>query len=95
MINTRLCSISSNSKVFKEATPIYQAALDKSGYKHKLKFESIKNKKRQRKRKVTWYNPQFNRACTVNVGKEFLKLIDRHFPPNIKQKKKQIRKNHK
>ena len=37
---------------------------------------------------MTWYNPPFNTTCTTNIGKEFLKIIDRHFPPNIKRKDK-------
>ena len=88
MVNTRLCSISSNKTVFDEAAPIYQAALDKSGYKHKLSFEPIRPKNRQRKKQVTWYNPPFNASVSTNIGKQFLKLIDKHFPPNRKRKDK-------
>ena len=42
----------------------------------------------QRKRKITWYNPPFNLACTINLGKEFLKLIDKLFPQKTKRKDK-------
>ena len=60
-VNHRLNIISSSEKVFNEAKPMYQKALDASGYKHKLKYEKIdihslnknggKNKKnRSRKR---------------------------------------------
>ena len=38
-IETRLSKISSNEKVFNESVSIYQEALDKSGYNHKLKFQ--------------------------------------------------------
>ena len=38
-----------------------------------------KQKKRTRKRKVLWYNPPFEEGLDTNVGKEFLKLIDKHF----------------
>ena len=88
MINKRLCGLSSNAEVFKESTPIYDAALKKSGYKEKLVFKREVPKQRQRKRKITWFNPPFNAACTVNIGREFLKLIDKHFPPNKKRKDK-------
>ena len=37
-INKRLTSISSNQKVFDEAIPPYQKALDESGYNHKLTY---------------------------------------------------------
>ena len=88
MVNQRLCSLSSNKEVFTEAAPMYQAALKKSGYKHKLCFKPEAPKQRQRRRKITWFNPPFNAACTVHIGKEFLKLIDRHFPPKLKRKDK-------
>ena len=40
------------------------------------------NKSRTRKRKIIWFNPPFNKAVTTNIGKEFLKLIDKHFHPS-------------
>ena len=88
MVNQRLCSLSSNIEAFAEAVPLYQAALKKSGYKHKLRYTPEVPKQRQRKRNVTWFNPPFNAACTVNVGREFLKIVDRYFPPGKKRKDK-------
>ena len=88
MVNSRLCDISSNAEVFREAIPMYQAALVKSGYNEKLRFEEERPKKRQRKRNITWFNPPFNKACKTNIGKEFLKLIDKHFPRHRKRKDK-------
>ena len=43
-----------------------------------------KNKKyghKNRKRKIIWFNPPppFCRLVSINVGKYFLKLIDKHF----------------
>ena len=71
--------------MFKEAVPTYQAALQKSGYK----YERPRAKKTQRKRVIAWLNPPFNLACTVNLGREFLKLIDEPFPQNRPRKDKQ------
>ena len=48
-INQRLCRISANEDIFKNAAPPYQVALEKSGYKHKLKFEPPPPEKKQRK----------------------------------------------
>ena len=80
--------MSSNEQVFKEAIPPYQEALKKSGYTEILKFDASKKqpKKKQRKRNITYYNPPFNSASDVNLGKEFLKLVDKHFPKNNKRK---------
>ena len=88
MINSRLNSISSNAEVFREAVPIYRAALEKSGHIPKLRYEQERPRRRQRKRNITWYNPPFNKACKTNIGKEFLRLLDKHFPQNRKRKDK-------
>ena len=88
MVVKRLNNLSSNEQVFKEAIPPYQEALKKSGYTEILKFDASKKqpKKKQRKRNITYYNPPFNAASDVNLGKEFLKLVDKHFPKNNKRK---------
>ena len=85
-INRRLSNISMNERVFNEAIPPYQEALDKGGYDFKLKFElsstTKKGKKRNnRSRPVTWFNPPFSQNVSNNVGGKFLKLIDTCFPP--------------
>ena len=38
-------------------------------------------KNKSRKRKIIWFNPPFNNYVANNIGKEFLKLITKHFPP--------------
>ena len=57
-IESRLSKHSSNEKIFKESTQIYQEALKKSGYDHQLIHQkSINNKMeeaKQRKRKIIW-----------------------------------------
>ena len=82
-INRRLSKISINEKVFKEAIPPYQKALEKGGYNFKLKFEpdsKKKKKKKNRYREVTWFNPPYSQNVSTNVGGRFLKLIDTCFP---------------
>ena len=39
-----------------------------------------RNKKKSRK--ITWFNPPFNAAVTTDIGKQFLKLVDKHFHKN-------------
>ena len=84
-INRRLCEISSNKDVFLEAIPPYQVELDKCGYKHKLVWMEVeglqqKKKSRGRARMVIWFNPPHSINVKTNVGKEFLSLLDKHFP---------------
>ena len=76
-INRRLNEISSNKEVFLEAE------LEKCGYKDKLVWlgeDEIEKKKRSRSKKVIWFNPPYNLNIKTNVGKEFLNLLDKHFP---------------
>ena len=80
-VNKRLSELSSSEDMFKQSTSQYQEALNKSGYKHKLKFNPPREKvRRQRSRKVVYYNPPYSQNVLTNIGKEFFKLIDQHFP---------------
>ena len=91
MINDRLSKNSCNKHVFDKATGIYNEALRNSGYNTKLEFKKINKedngkKTRKRKRNIIWYNPPFNKGVDTNVGKEFLKIVDRHFGKQRKDK---------
>ena len=75
---------------FDAAKPGYEEALLRSGYKEIAKPEykprdtdaanshSRKGKK-QRKRKVTWFNPPFAANLSNDLGRKFLQLIEKHF----------------
>ena len=39
---------------------------------------------RNRKRKVMWYNPPFNKSVQTNIGDQFLNLVQKHFPEENK-----------
>ena len=80
-VNKRLCDISSSKDVFDQSVPVYQAALDRAGYNHKLEYhEPNQSKKRKRKKKIIWFNPPFSMRLKTNIGRKFLALIDKHFP---------------
>ena len=84
-VEQRLSKISANEEIFITSTAPYQAALEASGYSHKLKFDpNARNKppkNRRRNRKVTWFNPPFNKNVKTNVGKQFLAILRETFPP--------------
>ena len=84
-IERRISDNSANQEVFEEAAPVYQAELDRCGFSHKLEYKPSSSQpskpKKNRKRKITWFNPPYSMDVATNVGKEFLKLIDFHFPP--------------
>ena len=88
MIQNRIIKLSKNEKIFNESVSIYQEALTKSNFKHKLKYTEDKNTKckktRNRKRKVIFFNPPFCQSVKTNIGKLFLKLIEKHFKDNTK-----------
>ena len=80
-ICSRLSSISCNNEVFETAKPPYEEALRKSGLQSDMKYtEPQRKQKRQRKRNVIWFNPPYNQNVTTNVARNFLALVDKHFP---------------
>ena len=69
--------------MFNQAKGPYQEALNKSGYKHELKFEKIPHTdepRKNRKRKVIYFNPPWSKYVKTKVGKRFLAIIDKCFP---------------
>ena len=55
-VERRLSKLSSNEKIFNDSIPIYQEALIKAGYNHKLTYHNYDQKKdnsQQRKRQIT------------------------------------------
>ena len=88
-VEKRLSDLSANEQIFENAKSHYQEALKKSGYKHQLKFkptritensETSSANRRRRGRKIIWFNPPYSRTVETDVGKQFLRLLDVHFP---------------
>ena len=92
-VNKRLSTISSDRNVFEKNKTEYQEALEKSGFTDRLEYKEYeknkneKEKKNKRKRKILWYNPPFNAAVKSNIAKQFLCLIEKHFPKSNKLSK--------
>ena len=84
-IGKRLSEISSSEEIFKQAAPLYEEALKNSGFTEKIEYRSntenrnIHTAKKNRRRKIIWYNPPFSTNVKTNIGKEFLKLLKIHF----------------
>ena len=81
-VERRISDLSSTEEIFNQSKRHYQEALDKSGYKHQLTYKPSPNSagRRKRGRKIIWYNPPYSRSVETNIGKEFLRLLDTHFP---------------
>ena len=91
-INKRLAQISSTEEIFNQSKPDYEQALRNSELPSSLQYpepnqpndepNNNKKKRKNRNRRVIWYNPPFNLSVTTKFGKEFIKLIKKHFPTN-------------
>ena len=87
-IKRRVSQLSCDAEAFHKASPVYEEARRKSEYPASLTYqENCKHPSRNRKSTpvVTgniWFNPPFSDHVATNVGKEFLRLISKHFPPN-------------
>ena len=87
MIQKRVSSLSCKKGEFNKVKPSYERALESSGVKGYLHYTPNDGKKRNRKRNVTWFNPPFNSSVESNIGKIFLNLVIKHFPPGHKYHK--------
>ena len=86
-IERRLSDNSANQAIFEAAIPPHQKELDRCGYKYKLEYKprtepsKTKKCKKTRKKTVTWFNSPYSMNVATNIGRDFLLLIDEHFPP--------------
>ena len=81
-IQKRLSTISSSEAHFLGAKDEYQSALNIAGYSDALKYEPPQQsqRKRNRRRKIVWFNPPYSKNVATNIGKEFFNLLQVHFP---------------
>ena len=90
MIQNRISKLSCNEEEFNKAKPMYEAALRASGFAQPFKYDVTAHQpapaptRRSRRRKIIWFNPPYNQAVRQNVGKQFLALLDKHFPKDHK-----------
>ena len=83
MTSERLSNLSCNEEEFNKASTEYQNVLKNSGFKDKLLYHPTNQRnKRQRNRKVIWYNPPFDLQVKTNIAKTFLQILDKNFPPH-------------
>ena len=84
MIQKRLSSLSKTEDIFKKIKDPYEKTLKNSGFKTTLTYVQNNFKKSEkrkiRKKKVFYFNPPFSNCIKTNIGKEFLKIVSRHFP---------------
>ena len=80
MIQTRLSELSSSAKEFEEVIPPYKEELKAAGYKENdLKYQEKSGNKRNRKRKIMYFNPPYNPCVQSNITRIFNSLLEKHF----------------
>ena len=88
-IGKRLSKLSCNKETFERAIPPYTDVLKKSRFKENLVYtpKTTTNnilERKQRKRKIIWFNPPYFVNVKTNVGNIFLSLLKKHFPEKNK-----------
>ena len=84
-ISKRISNISSDKATFNNVAPSYNDVLSASGYKENLTYQQdLTPSKKVRQRKIIWFNPSYSENVETNIGKTFLKLVDKHFPKTKK-----------
>ena len=84
-VSKRISEISSAQRAFSIAAPLHENALNQSNYPSKLKHMPCSNTNNQRKRRhrnIVSFNPPYGKNVRTNLAKNFLKLINKHFPPS-------------
>ena len=84
MLAKRLSLLSCNCDEFSKAIPDYVEAMRQSEHSGELTYESDHNRKprKARKQNIVWFNPPFSKNVKTNIGREFLRLLSKHFPPH-------------
>ena len=86
-------SETSNKNVFNNAAKLYNDTVKESGFNYNLKYSKTPGNnaetetKKNRKRKIIWFNPPFSKNVKTNIGIVFFKFLSKHFPPNSKLNK--------
>ena len=79
--------------MFQKAVLPYQKALQNSSYRRTLNYKgpgndnnssNINKIKQNRKQQIIWFNPPSSLKTKAKIGKLFLNLLDKRFPPHNK-----------
>ena len=84
MVEKRLSELSSTKEIFDEEKVEYERALKEAGHRHHLEYKKQEKKKRKRERNPIYFNPPFSLNVETDVGRTFLKIVEKHFPKKSK-----------
>ena len=77
----RLPHLSSTKEIFENSKDFYEQRLLQCTYNEKLNYTEENNKINQKpcKRIILWFNSRYSKSVETNIGKHFLRLINKHF----------------
>ena len=89
MIGKRLSSLSSTRKFCEEVRKPYEEALKQNGHNTSFSYDENPSqpKKKNRRRKIIWFNPPYSESVETNVGREFRNNLMRNIPVQHKYHK--------
>ena len=80
MNSKRISNISCDKDYFDKTSPDHNTAAKNSGFNENIKFTPEPPQRRKCSRNILWFNPPFSYNMKANIGKTFLRLIDKHSP---------------
>ena len=86
MINKRISDLFCNKEEFDKVKSVYESALKHSGHFSSMSYNNsnTQNARRNRNRKIIWFNPPHSQNDKTNIGKLFIKFVRKHFLKNSK-----------
>ena len=87
MVSRRISDISCSNKYFDKAAPSYNNALKSNGLNENIEFTSAPPPRKNRNKKILWFNPPYSGNLKTNIGRIFLRLIEKHFLGHHKYRK--------
>ena len=83
-IGRRISDLSCDEAQFKKHKDTYDAALSTSGFTEKITYQNAQPKRRRRSREIIWFNPPYSDSVVTNIGKKYLEIVSKCFPPEHK-----------
>ena len=85
-IELRLSQLPANKEIFKNPVTPDNEALTKAGYRHQLWYQqnirqNTTTDKNRKRNIIIWSNLPYSPNVVTKVGKHFLSLLDKDFPP--------------
>ena len=87
MISNRISENSSHENHYDKAAPDYDMALKNSGFNENVTYIPSPSKRQNLRRQIIWFNHLYSANVKTNVGKIFVRLVDKHFPRHHKSYK--------